>query len=138
MIKLYKNIAIPILIISTLFTVLLISNFISTSILYKRKEIGILRSLGASNKDIIKIFIWEGIIIATSTLIISFILLFIIINIMNRDFLNNSTQFLSPFVINGSQSITMFILIYIIVLISSIVPLKKIANQTPIDAIAII
>lgn len=137
-IKLYKNIAIPILIISTLFTVLLISNFISTSILYKRKEIGILRSLGASNKDIIKIFIWEGIIIATSTLIISFILLFIIINIMNRDFLNNSTQFLSPFVINGSQSITMFILIYIIVLISSIVPLKKIANQTPIDAIAII
>lgn len=136
-IKIYKNIATPVLIISTLFTVLLISNFISTSILYRRKEIGILRSLGASNKDIIKIFIWEGIIIATSALIISYIILFTVMNILNRDFLNNSTQFLSPFVINKTPFITMSILIYIIVFISSILPLKKIANQKPIDAIAI-
>ena len=61
--SMYRFLAPYILIISlvfTLFTFLLFSNFIAVSISYCKKEIGILRALGATNRDIIKIFGYES------------------------------------------------------------------------------
>ena len=50
---LYKYILV-ISLIFVLFAILLFSNFIGTSISYAKKEIGILKALGARNKDTLK------------------------------------------------------------------------------------
>ena len=47
-----------------LFAGLLLYNFISTSIRNKQKDIGILRSIGASSKDVFKIFFVESLMIS--------------------------------------------------------------------------
>lgn len=47
-----------------LFAILLFSNFISTSISQKRREIGILRAVGARGADVFKIFFSESFVIA--------------------------------------------------------------------------
>ena len=50
-------------IVSVVITFLIIINLISFSITLRKREIGILRGLGAHGKDIIKIFIFESLII---------------------------------------------------------------------------
>jgi hypothetical protein len=47
-----------------LFSALLLMNFIATSISYKKREIGILRAVGARSSDVFKIFFSEALIIA--------------------------------------------------------------------------
>ena len=47
-----------------LFAALLMANFISTSIHYKRQEIGILRAIGSRSADVFRIFFSESFIIA--------------------------------------------------------------------------
>ena len=42
------------------FAVALLMNFIVVSITYRKKEIGILRSIGARSMDVVKIFIWDA------------------------------------------------------------------------------
>lgn len=46
------------------FSMLLLSSFIATSISYKKKEIGILRAVGARGADVFKIFFSEAFVIA--------------------------------------------------------------------------
>ena len=47
-----------------IFAAVLLFNFISLSVEFKKQEIGILRALGASKKDVVKIFFIEATIIA--------------------------------------------------------------------------
>ena len=54
-----------------IFAILLFSNFISTSISQKRREIGILRAVGARGTDVFKIFFSESFVIAFICSIIS-------------------------------------------------------------------
>ncbi len=55
------------------FAILLFSNFISTSISQKRREIGILRAVGARGADVFKIFFSESFVIAFICSLISII-----------------------------------------------------------------
>lgn len=58
-------------VILALFAGLLLGTFISSSIDYRRKEIGIIRCLGGRKKDIFTIFFMESLIIALGSAIIS-------------------------------------------------------------------
>ena len=51
-------------IVLAVFSMLLLSGFIATSISYKKKEIGILRAVGARGADVFKIFFSEAFVIA--------------------------------------------------------------------------
>ena len=46
------------------FAMIMLSNFIATSISYKKQEIGILRAIGARSNDVFRIFFLESFIIA--------------------------------------------------------------------------
>lgn len=136
-VELLKKVSIYVSIVFVIFSAMLISNFIVSSISYRKKEIGILRGLGATNIDVIKIFLWEGIVLATFSFIVTSILLIFVTNLLNMEIVNSGINIiLTPFIVTLRQFIVIFLLVYIIVSISSIIPITKISRMKPIDAIS--
>ena len=79
-----KTLATYVGIVFLAFTIFLISNFMFTSLSYRKKEIGILRALGSRNLDIVKIFLWEAFTLSIISATIASILLVIVSNLMNK------------------------------------------------------
>ncbi|MDR3294146.1 MAG: ATP-binding cassette domain-containing protein, partial [Clostridiales bacterium] len=70
-------------IILMFFSGLLLVNFIGTSIANKKKEIGILRAIGARNSDVFKIFFTESVFIGTVIWILSVLTIGILCGLFN-------------------------------------------------------
>ncbi len=113
----------------SVFAGLLLMNFIGVSIVNKKKEIGVLRAIGASGKDVCKIFLSEGIFIGLINFLLSYIALIIISIVINHKL---SISVLIPGVL---QAVLMLALSLGIVFVSTILPIIKIARKKPIDAI---
>ena len=117
------------------FSGLLLFNFINLSISHKKKEMGILRSLGASGLDVFKIFSIEGFLISVINSILSIIATGILIYLIN-----NKIQ--EEFIINVNAYSYTFITIILIIVVSFLscflsifVPVLKVSRKTPIEAI---
>ena len=110
------------------FAFLIVFNFISSSIKARRKEIGILRSMGARNSDVIRIFGSEIFIMSLIIFIVSI-------------YFTNSTVNSINAIFTGVISLTFFKVLFIyfvcvlFLVIASIIPLVKILKNNPIDAI---
>lgn len=130
-----KRISFYVSLVFVIFTVILIANFMFSSISYRKKEIGILRGLGARSNDVTKIFLWEGIILATIAFLISSIGLFVVTKLLNDFIMVGTNILLTPFIITVRQFVVILVLVYVIVFISSIIPIIKISKKKPIDAI---
>ena len=99
------------------------------------KTIGILRAMGARSVDAIKIFIWEGLFIALVSATISSILLVFISKYLNVIMISSSISTVSPFIIGKRQVLMIYLLVFIVVIVSSVIPIRKISLLRPIDAI---
>ena len=118
-----------------IFASLLLLNFITISINYKKREIGILRAVGARSKDVFKIFFSESLIIAIINAILANISLFIVVFCINTTLRKNYNlliTILSPGIL---QIILVFGISILVAFVSSFVPVYFIANKRPIDAI---
>ena len=111
------------------FSILLLANFIAISIANKKKDIGILRSIGARSLDVFKIFFSESIIIGLFTYIVAIIAIFIIAGLLNNAI--GVTAVLMGF----RQYALMLILTLVIVAVGTLLPVYKFARKKPIDAI---
>ncbi len=116
------------------FSALLLMNFIATSISYKKREIGILRAVGARSSDVFKIFFSEALMIAIINFILStatVIAATIGINTAMRD------EGIRITLLNfGIRQIALMLLISVAVaLIASFLPVNKTARRKPVDAI---
>lgn len=132
-IKPYVNFA---TIVFFIFSFVLICNFMFNSIAAKKKEIGILKSLGAKSYDIIKIFVVEDLLLSMISSLLSIFLLIITFNFFNNTiFSANIDLVVSPFYVDFKLVLIIFIYVFITVLISSILPILKISKMRPIDAI---
>ena len=131
----FKKIAFYTSLVFFIFAIFLISNFIFTSIHYRKKEIGILRALGAKTFDVIKIFLWEGFVLSILSGTIASILLVVITNTLNDFIISRTGIILTPFIIGIRQFILIYFVVLIVVLISSILPIRKTSKMKPIDAI---
>ncbi len=117
-----------------IFASILLSNFIATSISYKKQEIGILRAIGARSNDVFRIFFAEAFIIATTNFVLAFtgtgVITFIINIVLRR---------IGLLVTVLNFGIRQFIILAIISIgvafVASFLPVKKIASKRPIDAI---
>ena len=118
-----------------LFTILLFSNFIYVSINYSKKQIGILRALGTNKGDIIRIFLYESLAVGIISYIVSIILWFIIISILNNSIFGNRGFIFNGIVTHPLVPILMFIYTIIISIIITVISLSKITKIKPIDAI---
>ena len=122
-------------IVLAVFAALLLFNFISMSISNKRKEIGILRAVGARGTDVFKIFLSEsGIIVGICTLIAiigTAVLTFVINNILKADAGLQVTLF-----VFGPLSVLLMVAIAVVVaVISTFLPVYFAARKKPVESI---
>lgn len=116
-----------------IFVTLQLYNFIASSIVNKKKEIGILRAIGARGKDIASIFIFESLMIGAIILAISFPIVIIGTDILQAQLLSAIPVRILNFGVR--QVLTMTGITMLILLLSSIIPVSRIAKKKPIDAI---
>jgi len=118
-----------------IFASLLLLNFITISINYKKREIGILRAVGARSKDVFKIFFSESLIIAIINAILANISLFIVVFFINTTLRKNYNLLITILNPGILQIILVFGISILVAFVSSFVPVYFIANKRPIDAI---
>lgn len=116
------------------FSALLLMNFISVSISYKRHEIGILRAVGARSSDVFKIFFSEAFIIALINYVLSLIATIVTIIIINRSIRNEGVN-VTLLNFGVRQLALMFLISLGVAAIASFLPVWNIARRRPIDAI---
>ncbi len=115
------------------FAILLFSNFISASIVQKRKEIGILRAVGARSADVFKIFFSESFVIALICMALSVTASIIVCNSINASLaveLGASLFVFGPAsfgVLTGAALVTVVIATYL--------PVRKAARKKPVESI---
>lgn len=117
------------------FASLMLSNFISTSIAYKKQEIGILRAIGARSNDVFRIFFSESFIIAMTNFVLSAIATGTVTAVINAN-LRRSTGILITLLSFSLRQVALLLVISIgVAFIASFLPVRKIAAKKPIDAI---
>lgn len=114
---------------------LMLSNYITTGIRNRIKEIGILRSQGASLMDVMKIFIIESGLIALLIVVISAIITPIVLAIINKIMQSFILDGINAYTLNALTIFYILGMPFLIVLISSMLPILSIAKLKPIDAI---
>ncbi len=138
MTNIYKIAFIYIIIISLIFVIfafLLFSNFITISINNCKKEIGILRSLGAKVKDVVKIFTYESLIIGFISYILSIIGWSISTNLLNKFIFKNYLFNFSGIIMNPLIIVISLIFSSLVAILISVSSSSKIAKIKPIEAI---
>ena len=118
-----------------LFASLMLANFISTSVAYKKQDIGILRAIGSRSADVFRIFFAESFIIAMINYVLSAIGTFTVTMFINSA-LRDEAGLLITFLNFGIRQVGLLFLVSIAVaLVATFLPVKKIASMKPIDAI---
>ncbi|MBO7341250.1 MAG: ABC transporter permease, partial [Clostridia bacterium] len=116
------------------FSSFLLMNFISTSISYKKREIGILRAVGARSSDVFKIFFSEAFIIAFINFLLataaSVATVIVLNNYMRSSGINITLLSFGPM-----QVAVMLGVSVLVAVLASFLPVYKIAHKKPVDAI---
>lgn len=123
------------------FAVILTTNFIVTSVAFRKKEIGILRAIGARSMDVLKIFIWEGISLSTISFIVTMFPMFWIASKLNQGMaavlstltgMDLNTNFA---LMSIRQPVLLILVLVVVTFISSLIPIIKVTRQKPVDTI---
>jgi len=118
-----------------LFAALLLLNFITISISYKKREIGVLRAIGARGMDVFKIFFNEAFIIAFINFLLASIASVVTCIILNNMMRTDYGMLITVLDIGVRQVGLMFGVSLLVAFVSSFFPVSAIARKKPIDAI---
>lgn len=116
------------------FSGLLLMNFISTSIAYKKREIGVLRAVGARSSDVFKIFFSEALIIALINFVLSTGVVIAGITVANHLMRKNGIN-ITLLHYGFRQFVLMLVICVFVALLASFLPVNNIARKKPVDAI---
>lgn len=117
------------------FAAFLMMNFISTSIVYKKREIGILRAIGARGSDVFGIFFKEAAVIALINFALSLGFLFAALFGLNNAIASSITAPIKLFNMTILTPLLMIGLSLLTAAIASFIPCYRISVKRPIDAI---
>ena len=115
------------------FAALMLLNFITVSVAGKKKDIGILRAIGARKSDVFKIFFVESLFIAAVCSVISIIAAFIAQFFMDRSFVDQigiSILQFSPITVGLIIAIAL-----VIAFIATIIPVISASRKPPVESI---
>ena len=116
------------------FSGLLLMNFIAISISYKKREIGILRAVGARSSDVFKIFFSEALLIALINFALAVVAVLIAIFALNRWMRGEGINV--TLLTFGIRQVALMLGVSVgVALLSSFLPVYKIARRKPVDAI---
>jgi len=111
-----------------------IMNTMLTSVMERTREIGIMKAIGATNKDVLFIFIMEGILISIIGGIAGIILGIFGSNALSTVLTSSFGGALNPVI--STSTIVLAILVAILVgMLSSLYPARKAAKMSPIEAV---
>ena len=115
------------------FAALLLSNFISVSISYKRREIGILRAVGARSLDVFKIFFSESFFITALCVMLSLVGSVVICSVINAKLVEMLGASLFVF---GILSIAVLVGVALLTaVVATFLPVYNAAKKKPVEAI---
>ena len=118
-----------------LFAVVIFWNFISNGINQRKRQIGILRALGANSNAIFRIFFTESFILAGINAVLATLLTFLTGVVGNWVMRSMMDSKLTMFSLSLRQLGIIFGLSFVIAIVSSLIPVLRIARQKPVDAI---
>ena len=116
------------------FSSLMLMNFISISISYKRREIGILRAVGARSSDVFKIFFSEAFLIAFINYLLSLTVTVTGITVFNS-YVRSEGLNVTLLSFGARQIVLMLAVSILTAAIASFLPVYHIAKRKPVDAI---
>lgn len=117
------------------FATAMMANYIATSINNKHTEIGILRALGSSGADVLKMFLTESIIIALINIVLSNVLTGVSCMFLN-DFLKNIMNINITLASYTARQFGVICAMSLgVAMLASILPIVKLSRQKPIEAI---
>lgn len=134
-IDMLENIFLWIGVAMAVFAMLLLFNFISVSITYKKREIGILRAVGARSTDVFKIFYSESAIITAICYVLAMIAAFIISAVLNAELAAEIGINIAIFVFGPVSWLIMLGIALATSLIATFLPVYSIARRRPVDSI---
>lgn len=115
---------------------LMLLNFISTSISAKRKEIGILRAVGARGSDVFKIFFAEAFIIAMICFVLSAIGAGFVCNIINSSISGLEMVQTAALLDYGLMNVGLiFVISMVISAIATFFPVLSASKKPPVESI---
>ncbi|MDR0975912.1 MAG: ATP-binding cassette domain-containing protein [Christensenellaceae bacterium] len=120
------------------FAIILLFNFMRNTINGRKKDIGILRSLGASNFDVAKIFIVESVIVAIFVAVLGVIICFAGYKILTNYFITQIGGLANKYqlVYFTFRQIAMMLGITVLTIaISTAYPIIRISNKQPVEVI---
>ena len=118
-----------------IFSGLLLMNFISTSISYKKKEIGILRAVGAKSFDVFKIFFSEAFFIAIINFVFACVLSAVGVYFFNSAMVDTIGSLGNFFMFGIRQILLLIGLSVAIAFVASFLPVYLVAKKRPVEAI---
>ncbi len=123
------------LIIFTVFAIMLMYQFISMTIEYSKKEIGILKALGTRSSDIFKVYLLETLLIMIVVTISTLLVVTIIFNIINGNLSSKTDSSFDIVVLSGMSILFITLFSIVISFISTYKPIKTITKAKPIEVI---
>jgi len=117
------------------FAGLLMMNYIATTISYKKREIGILRAVGARSADVFSVFFNESLIIAFINFVLSAVATFGLVFYLNS-LLRNEYNITLTILNFGIRQVGLILVLAVgVAALASAIPVFNIARKKPIDAI---
>ena len=133
MVKALSKVFLYVGLVLAIFAALLLSNFISVSISQKKKEIGILRAVGARSLDVFKIFFSESFVIAAICIVLATIASVIICNLLNT--LVAAELGAALFVFGVLSLIVLIAIAFVTTVVATFLPVWNAAKKKPVDSI---
>lgn len=117
------------------FSALMLSNFIGSSVSIKKREIGILRALGARSSDVFRIFFNESIIIALINFFFASVSTYIAVRVINNSLRSGVGLTVTVFNFSIRQIVLLLLISVFVASVASFLPVNRIAKKKPVDAI---
>ncbi len=116
-----------------IFAALLLSNFISVSISNKKREIGILRAVGARSIDVFKIFFSESFVIGLICVVISSGASYLLCQLINTEYASQLGA--SVFVFGVASAAVLIAIAAVTIVVATFLPVYTAAKKKPVDSI---
>ena len=118
-----------------IFSIALMSNYIAVSISSQKKQIGILRALGARALDVFAVFYSESLVISIINFVLATIGAFITSIVMSARIANDLGMQITFMSFGIRQVLLIFALSVATAIISSLIPIYRLSKKKPIDCI---
>ncbi len=115
------------------FAALLLSNFISISITYKKKEIGILRAVGARSFDVFKIFFSESFVITAICVVLAWMGTTAICGALNTELA--AMLNVALFVVGPLSVAVLLVVAMVTSVVATFLPVYRAARKKPVESI---